>query len=69
VVILLECCVLAANGGRCPLTDLAAKYTSDRASDFDIYMPVWLARHNKTVFGSLFVVNELIVLLAWARTR
>jgi hypothetical protein len=69
VVILLECCVLAANGGRCPLTDLAAKYTSDRASDFDIYMPVWLARHNKTVFRSLFVVNELIVLLAWARTR
>ena len=59
LVILLECCVLAVNGGRCPLTDLAAKYTSDRSPDFDIYMPVWLARHNKTVFGSLFVVNEL----------
>ncbi len=39
IVILLECGVLAANGGRCPLTDLAAKYTVDRQSNFDIYLP------------------------------
>ena len=34
VVILLECGVLAANGGRCPLTDLAARYTADRQAYF-----------------------------------
>ena len=39
VVVLLECGVLALNGGRCPLTDWAARYTADRASNFDIYLP------------------------------
>jgi hypothetical protein len=27
VIVLLECGVLAANGGRCPLSDLAARFT------------------------------------------
>lgn len=66
-IILLECCILAVNRGRCPLTDLAAKYTDDRSPAFDIYLPLWLAKHNKTVFGILFAVNELIVV--FERTR
>jgi len=65
VLILVECGVLAVNRGRCPLTDWAAKYTDDRADNFDIYLPIWLARHNKTIFGSLFVINEAIVLWCW----
>ena len=64
-IILAECAILAINGGRCPLTDLAARYTNDRAPNFDIYLPTWLATHNKAIFGILFVVNELIVLLWW----
>jgi hypothetical protein len=67
VIVLLECAVLAANGGRCPLSDLAARYTDERASNFDIYLPNWLASHNKTIFGTLFVVNELIVLWYWLK--
>jgi hypothetical protein len=47
------------------LTDLAARFTSDRSAEFDIYLPRWLARHNKTLFGGLFAVNELIVLWRW----
>jgi len=39
VVIFVEGVVLLANGWRCPMTDLAAKYTADRSSNFDIYMP------------------------------
>jgi hypothetical protein len=69
VVVLIECGVLVVNGWRCPLTNLAAKYTVDRAPNFDIYMPQWLAKHNKTIFGALFVVNEAIVLFAWLRNR
>jgi hypothetical protein len=61
VIVLLECGLLAVNGGRCPLTDLAARYTLDRASNFDIYLPYWLAQHNKVVFGWLFVAGELVV--------
>jgi hypothetical protein len=41
------------------LADLAARYTMDRAENFDIYLPLWLARHNKTIFGTIFVAGEL----------
>jgi hypothetical protein len=66
-VILGECAVLAVNRRRCPLTDLAARYTTDRADNFDIYLPLWLARHNKTIFGVLFVIGEIVVLRYWLR--
>ena len=29
-LVLLECGVLAVNGGRCPLSDLAGRFTDDR---------------------------------------
>ncbi len=51
------------------MTDMAAKYTDDRSPNFDIYMPNWLARHNKTIFGTLFLVNEAILLAEWLRSR
>lgn len=69
VIILLECGVLSAKGGRCPLSDLAARFTIDRKSNFDIYLPSWLAQHNKVVFGLLFVASELVVVGYWLRER
>jgi len=54
-LVLVECLVLAANRMRCPLTAVAARYTDDRRDNFDIYLPLWLARYNKQIFGSLFV--------------
>lgn len=65
VVVLAECGVIWLNRGRCPLTNVAAQYTKDRADNFDIYLPEWLARHNKTIFGTLFVAGELVVLWRW----
>jgi len=65
VVILIECGVIALNRGRCPMTNLAAHFTPDRADNFDIYLPVWLARYNKQIFGSLFLLGEAIVV--WRR--
>ena len=64
-VILVECGILGLNHGRCPLTDLAARFTSNRADNFDIYLPLWLAHYNKTIFGFLFVLNEAFVLWCW----
>ncbi len=64
-LVLVECAVLAVNRGRCPLTDLAGRYTDERRDNFDIYLPLWLARHNKTIFGSLFVAGELFLLARW----
>ncbi len=65
LLVLVECLVLALNRGRCPLTNLAARHTADRAENFDIYLPLWLARHNKTVFGALFLAGGLFVLWRW----
>ncbi len=70
IFILGECLVLAFNHGRCPLTDIAARFSdernNDRADNFDIYLPLWLARHNKHIFGFLFVAGEILVLMRWA---
>jgi hypothetical protein len=38
-LVLLECGVLAVNGGRCPLSDLAQRFTDSHANNFDIYLP------------------------------
>jgi len=64
-LVLVECVVLAVNKGRCPLTDLAGRYTQERAENFDIYLPLWLARRNQVIFGMLFAAGELFVLGRW----
>jgi hypothetical protein len=64
-LVLVECAVLAVNRCRCPLTGLAGRYTEERVDNFDIYLPLWLARYNKTIFGTLFVVGALFVLGQW----
>jgi hypothetical protein len=68
-LVLVECLILAANQGRCPMTDLAAQHTNERADNFDIYLPLWLARNNKIVFGSLFAAGELFALAMWIASR
>ena len=64
-LVLVECAILTANKGRCPLTDLAARHTCERADNFDIYLPLWLARYNLAIFGTLFIAAELFVLERW----
>ena len=64
-VILIECAVLAVNGGKCPLTSIAAQYTEDRADNFDIFLPLWLARYNKEIFGVLFLCGTTFALVRW----
>jgi hypothetical protein len=64
-LVLLECLVLVLNRWRCPLTDLAARYTPETAPNFDIYLPNWLARHNKTIFGIIFIAGALFALAKW----
>ncbi len=66
-LVFVEVIVLALNKMRCPLTGVAARYTSERQANFDIYLPVWLARYNKEIFGSLFVFGLLLGLVRWLR--
>jgi len=64
-IVALEVGVLLLNGLTCPLTDVAARYTDDRRANFDIYLPEWLARNNKTIFGALYVASLLHLFVAW----
>ena len=66
-IVAAEVGVLALNGMRCPLTAVAARYTDDRRPNFDIYLPEWLARHNQRVFGTLYALAVLFLLLSWLR--
>ena len=64
-MVLVEVLVLAFNRLRCPLTDVAARYTPDRRPNFDIYLPEWLARWNKEIFGTLYLLGVLFALACW----
>ena len=66
-IMLTEVLVLVVNRWRCPLTDLAARYTDDRRANFDIYLPLWLAANNKRIFGSIFAAG--VVFSIWRLAR
>ncbi len=67
--VLIECAILLFNGGRCPLAKIAARYTEERRDNFDIYLPLWLARHNMAIFGALFVLSEVYTIALWVVHR
>jgi hypothetical protein len=61
-VILMEGLVLLLNKKHCPLTLVARNYSDSKKDNFDIFLPNWLARYNKLIYTSLFVIA--LVLLA-----
>ena len=64
-LISIELVILAVYQGSCPLTAVAARYTTERQPNFDIYLPAWLARWNKTIFGVMLVGGLLLTGLLW----
>lgn len=64
-LVLLETLVLLFNGWRCPLTLVAERYTTDRRANFDIFLPERVAHWNKEIFGTLFLVGLVTLLLRW----
>ena len=60
-LILLEGLVLILNKGICPFTPLAMKYTSDRSDNFDMYIPKFIAKYNKAIFGILFIIGLILI--------
>ena len=45
----------------CPLTLMARKYSNSSKENFDIFLPNWLAKHNKLIFTSIFIVGLVLV--------
>jgi hypothetical protein len=66
-IVALEALVLVFNRWRCPLTDVAARYTDERQDNFDIFLPLWLAQYNKHVFGTLYVIGIAWTAFLWSR--
>jgi hypothetical protein len=64
-LVFIEIAVLITHDWCCPLTNVAAHYTDDRSDNFDIYLPNWLARRNKLIFGWLFAVGLVFSLVLW----
>ncbi|MEO8451182.1 MAG: hypothetical protein ABI647_15400 [Gemmatimonadota bacterium] len=67
-IVLVEVGILVLNRWRCPLTAVAARYTDDRRDNFDIYLPEWLAKYNKLVFGLLYVGGIFFAVVSWSRS-
>jgi len=60
-VVVLEGIVLTAYNMSCPITKVARRYSDSTKDNFDIYLPNWLAKYNKQIFTTIFVVALIIV--------
>ncbi|MEJ1223434.1 hypothetical protein [Sediminicola sp. 1XM1-17] len=47
----------------CPLTVLARNYSDSEKDNFDIFLPNWLAKYNKLIFTTLFIIGLILVLV------
>lgn len=61
-LVILEGLVLVIFRMYCPLTLIARRYSNSERDNFDIFLPNWLARHNKRIFTSIFIFGLMLVL-------
>lgn len=61
-LMVIEGITLIINKGSCPLTIVAKKSKPDYQNGDDIFLPQWLAIHNKLIFGSILGLAILILL-------
>ncbi|APV50403.1 hypothetical protein BWI17_12280 [Betaproteobacteria bacterium GR16-43] len=64
--IVVEGLVLAASGGRCPLTKMAERLGAENGSVSDIFLPKWLADRIFPICGTLYLVGCVLVALRMA---
>jgi hypothetical protein len=62
-LIVLEGIVLLIFKMFCPLTIIARKYSDSTKENFDIFLPNWLAKYNKLIYTSIFVIALIILLI------
>jgi len=61
-LVVLEGLVLLINNWKYPFTIWGYKYSCNHETGFDIFLPKWLAKHNKAIFGTIFIIEMLLVL-------
>jgi hypothetical protein len=52
----LEGIILVLFKMMCPLTLIARKYSDSAKANFDIFLPEWLAKHNKTIYTGILAI-------------
>lgn len=52
----------AAFGMSCPLTVMARRYSDSSKDNFDIYLPEWLAKYNKQIFTTIYLLGLVAVI-------
>jgi hypothetical protein len=61
-IIIMEGIVLLAFNMYCPLTVWARKYSDSTKDNFDIYLPNWLAKYNKQIFTTIYLLGLITVI-------
>lgn len=61
-LIIFEGLVLLIFKMYCPLTILARNYSNSQRENFDIFLPNFLAKYNKIIFTSIFLLGLIIVI-------
>jgi NhaP-type Na+/H+ or K+/H+ antiporter len=67
VLIVMEGLILLVFKAVCPITLIARKYSDSQAHNFDIFLPEWLAKHNKTIYTSIVTISVIVLIyqLIW----
>ena len=63
VIILLEILTLSYFKFSCPLTLIARKYSNSKKANFDIYLPNWLAKYNRIIYGAVILAVMIITII------
>ncbi len=58
----LEAIVLAIFRMACPLTLIARKYSQSEKENFDIYLPNWLAKYNKSIYTAIVLIIVIVMI-------
>jgi len=61
-LILLEGLTLLVFKRFCPITLIARRYSDSDKDNFDIFLPNWLAKYNKLIYTTLFIIAVGILL-------
>ena len=59
-LIIAEILVIIVNSLRCPLTNIARRYTNENTPNFDIYLPQIIAKYNKEIFSVILLFILLL---------
>ncbi|RTY94997.1 hypothetical protein [Flavobacterium sp. GT3R68] len=61
-ILIAEGIILVVLKSFCPVTLLARKYSDCQKSNFDIYLPEWLAKYNKVIYTTIVLIAIVILI-------